>query len=267
MTGIEVWPVVAGCSLALAVLLGGGGTSRRHSSPISPDSFPAVPGVALGGLVVGGIGWWAWPIPGTSVALAVILSCAALPFAALVRRQRRAKAAVVVAERVAETAEVLAAELGVGLPPGHALSNACESWPVLAPVVEAERLGADVPNAWRELSALDGAHQLRQVAAAWEVASRTGGGLAVALMRVAEGVRADRITARTVGAELASARATARLVAGLPVAALVMGTSEDSQPIAFLLTEAVGLVCLAGGLALALLGLWWIETIAAGVER
>jgi tight adherence protein B len=114
---------------------------------------------------------------------------------------------------------------------------------------------------------VEGARELGQIAAAWEVATRTGGGLADAMTRAAESVRADRTTARIVGSELASARATARLVAILPVAALLMGTSEDAQPIAFLLTQPLGLGCLAGGLAFGLAGLWWIESIAAGVAR
>ena len=70
-----------------------------------------------------------------------------------------------------------------------------------------------------------------------------------------------------IASELASARATSRLVAVLPIAALLMGSSEDSHPLEFLLTDPVGLVCLAGGLAFGLTGLWWIEAIAAGVQK
>lgn len=261
------WTLVAGVAAGVAVLL------AAAPSPVRVHSVRASPGhrvlaaATFGGAGVLGLGWWAWPLSGTDVALVVIVAAATLPAVGLVKRHRQAKAAARVAARVAETADLVAAELGVGVPPGQALVNACESWPVLAPVVEAERLGADVPTAWREVSTLRGAHQLQQVGAAWEVAARTGGGLADAMTRVAEAVRADRVTARTIASELASARATARLIAVLPVAALVMGTSQDSQPFVFLVTEPLGLTCLAGGLACGLAGLWWIERIAAGVER
>ena len=201
-------------------------------------------------------------------ALALVLAAAAAGAHGLWRRRCRRRAAEAVATHVQETCELLAGELAAGRPPGQALDRAAATWPPLAPVAEAFRVGADVPAALRDLaSELDGAGDLRMVAAAWQVAHRTGQGLGAAVDRVAESLRAAGSTRRLVAGELASARATARLVAGLPVLALAMGSGAGGDPWGFLLGHPAGLACLAGGLAFGLAGLWWIEAIAAEAER
>ena len=162
-----------------------------------------------------------------------------------------------------EVCDVLAAELGAGRPTGDALATAARHWAPLTPVVEAHHLGADVPDAWRDLAERrPGARDLRLVAAAWEVSHQTGHGLAHALLRTARGIRARRRTQRVVESELSSARATARLVATLPLIALGMGAGAGGSPWAFLLGTPAGIVCLVLGVALIGLGLLWIERIA-----
>ena len=200
--------------------------------------------------------------------LAVVLAGAGAGAAGLWRRRSRRRAAERVAGRVLETCELLAGELAAGRPPGEALERAATAWPPLAPVAEAFRVGADVPSSLRALARdLDGARDLRVVAGAWQVAHRTGQGLASAVDRVAESLRAGPATRRLVGGELGSARPTPRLVAGLPVRALGMGSGAGGDPWGFLLGHPAGLLCLAGGLAFGLAGLWWIEAIAAAAEE
>ena len=197
----------------------------------------------------------------------LVALAAAWALLGLSRRRRRDVQAQERSERVRETCEALAAELAAGRPPGAALDRAADEWALLAPVAEAHRVGADVPAAWRTASEVAGAGDLRLVAAAWQVAHRTGHGLSHAVARVAADLRRARGTRRIVAGELASARATARLVAVLPVAALLMGSGAGGDPVAFLLGHPVGLACLAGGVALAVAGLAWIEALAREAGR
>ena len=182
------------------------------------------------------------------------------------RRRTTALLAQANAGRMAEVCDLLAAELSAGRPPDAALRQAAAAWPVIGPVAEVCRLGGDVPAALREAARAPGADGLRLLAGAWGVAQRTGGGLGAATRRVAESVRRDQATRRVVAGELASARATARLMAGLPIVALLMGSGAGADPWAFLLRTAPGLGCLGAGLAAGLAGLWWIEQIAREVD-
>lgn len=199
------------------------------------------------------------------MALAVIAGAAVAAGLGLWRRRTARAAATAVSGRVLETCRLVGAELAAGRPPGDVLALAAEEWPLLDPVAEAFVLGADVPLALRRVAEVDGARDLRVLAAAWEVAHRSGQGLAMAVAGVAEELQAEHATRRVVESELASARATARLVAALPLVALTMGSGVGGNPWRFLLASPVGLACLAGGLTLVLAGVWWIESIAAGV--
>jgi tight adherence protein B len=183
------------------------------------------------------------------------------------RRRAAARLAVTNASRMAEVCDLLAAELAAGRPPDTALREAATAWPAITSVAEVSRLGGDVTDALREVADREpGAGGLRLLAAAWSVSRRTGGGLGAATRRVAEAVRREEATRRVVAGELASARATARLMAGLPLVALVMGSGAGADPWSFLLGTPVGLGCLAAGLASGFAGLWWIEQIAREVD-
>lgn len=187
--------------------------------------------------------------------------------ARLAADRRRERTARTTRTRVVELCDALQAELAAGQTAGGALDRAAVEWPAIAPVARVATSGGDVPTALRALATDPGAGALRVVAAAWQVAHRTGHGLADTLGRVADDLRAAEQTRRIVGAELSSARATARLLAGLPLLALAMGSGAGADPWRFLLGHPAGLGCLAGGLALAYAGLAWIDALARTIER
>lgn len=201
----------------------------------------------------------------------VVLGLVVLGLAAgalrMVRRARAARIAGRHRTRVVELCDALQAELAAGQSAEQALGRAAEDWPLVGPAARAAATGGDVTAALRDLAAVPGAASLRIVAAAWLVAHRTGHGLADALGRVADDLRAAEQTHRIVAGELASARATARLLAGLPVVALAMGAGAGASPWAFLLGSPAGLACLVTGLGLGYAGLAWVDALATAIDR
>jgi tight adherence protein B len=233
------------------------------STPVRASLVLAVVAVPAAGVVV-----WARPDPRILVLL-VVGAAAMCGGLALLGRRRRRGAARRRQAGLLEACGVLSSELTAGQPPATALARAARVWPGLEPVLRSHDLGADVPDAWRALAGQAGAQDALVLAAAWQVAHRSGRGLGEALARVSDGLRASAATRRVVESELSSARATARLLAVLPLLALVVGGGAvpGSSPTTFLLETPVGLACLGAGLALGFLGLWWIEAIADDVER
>ena len=204
-------------------------------------------------------------VDGRRLALVLIVTGGAGAAGALVRRSRRARAAQRRQVRVVEVCEALVGELRAGQPLVTSLEHCVELWPDFEPVVAAGRLGADVPAALRRLSLLPGAEGLRETAAAWQVSQHSGAGLATALAQVADTARLRQGTLHLVQGELASAQATARLVALLPVASLAMSAGIGGDPWHFLFGTPVGLACLGTGACFAFAGLLWIDRIAVAV--
>lgn len=201
-------------------------------------------------------------LPPGWVALTLVVAPAAWGARLLWQRRAATRLAEENAARVLEVCDLIAAELSAGRPAETALAEAAAAWPALGPVAEVARLGGDVPGALRRAALAPGSGGLRLLAAAWTVAGRTGGGLVAGARRVAESVRREQAARRVVSGELASARATARLMAALPLVALLMGSGAGADPWSFLFLTPLGLGCLSAGLAAAWAGVWWIEQIA-----
>lgn len=267
MSVVLVAALAAGLAAACAMPGPGGPGLRQASRAADAVWLVAVAGatavaiVAVGAdpeVIVRRAGSWLGPALLTAAATPAVVW---LRVRARARRMRLARSA-----EVLEICEELAGDLAAGATATLALRRAADRWPELAGPAAAQRLGTSVPDAWRALATRPGAGDLSVVAAAWEVADRTGAGLADALTAVAAGIRDQQRTRRVVASELASARATARLMAALPLLTLAVG-SGAGDPVGFLLGTPAGLLCAAAGVALALAGVGWIETIASSLER
>lgn len=169
--------------------------------------------------------------------------------------------------QITEIVDTLAAELGAGLMASRALQDLAADLPLLDGAATASRLGGDVAAALRTASRQPGAELLDELAAAWEVSERSGAPLARVLDRLGEGIRDQREAQREIRSGLGPAKATARLMAVLPVFGLALGMSMGARPFDVLLNTVPGSLCLAAGAALACAGVWWVDRIAAGAER
>jgi len=186
-------------------------------------------------------------------------------------RSRRAVVQAREAERGAavEACAALAAELRAGRAPYQALEVAAglalgPSRDTLAAASATAVLGGDVAGVLlRSGDAGAVAGVLRSLAACWTVCAGSGSGLAAAVERLEQGLRAERDQRRALQAELAGPRATAAMLAILPVGGLVLAAGLGADPVRVLLHTPVGWVCLTAGLGLDAVGLAWTSRLVA----
>jgi tight adherence protein B len=158
---------------------------------------------------------------------------------------------------VIEACDVLAAELTAGRPPSAALEGAATVCPDLQVAAAAAKLGGDVPSLLELIVETPGAEGLRALAAAWRVADESGAAFAVITERLADSLRADESIRHQITTGMAGPRATARLLAVLPLFGTALGYALGANPLAFLTQTPPGWLCLALGLALTTTGLHW----------
>lgn len=183
--------------------------------------------------------------------------------------QRRAEGSALAASGLAEA---WAAELRAGRSAGQALRLASADVTdeplrlALTPVVSALALGADPVVGLRRAAAVPGCGLLRLLAAAWLIGASRGSALAAAVERIAASGESDLQHQREVSAELAGPRATARLLAGLPVLAWLLGAGFGAAPWTFLVGTVPGAGVAAVGVALEGAGLAWTNALARAAE-
>jgi tight adherence protein B len=97
----------------------------------------------------------------------------------------------------------------------------------------------------------------QRVSAAVALADETGAPLADVLDRLEADLRAGARARTAALAQAAGAKASAVLLAVLPVAGLAIGFAIGADPLAVLLRTPLGAACLVGAVLLQLAGLGW----------
>lgn len=132
------------------------------------------------------------------------------------------------------------------------------------------RAGLSVPHALEVATAgeREGPDRLRHLtSAAVRLADRTGAPLAELVERIEADARATDRGLAAAAAQAAGARATAWLLAALPIGGIGLGYGIGVDPVAVLLHSTVGGVCAVLAVALQVVGLLWAERLGATPGR
>ncbi|MGH3867958.1 MAG: type II secretion system F family protein [Pseudonocardiaceae bacterium] len=226
--------------------------------------------------------------PGGSLAAAMVTGTAIARW----RAGRESRAAATAATGLSDALGVLVAELRAGAHPGDAVRAAADTHtdrpPTVSPmaspttfpnvstdvptdvvralsaVAAAASLGGDVPAVLRSAGPAPLRSWLGRLADAWSLADRYG----IPLADLLEAVRSDtehRVRfAAEVQARLAGPRATASVLAGLPLLGLALGHAVGADPLRVLCETPVGQVLLVIGTGLACAGMQWSARLVSG---
>ncbi|GGH43349.1 type II secretion system F family protein [Microbacterium album] len=177
----------------------------------------------------------------TALRLAVLLQAGATPAAAW---RHLADSGDPAAARIAQSA-------AAGTPLAAAIAAYAEEKPPATGPRAARRPDGE---AWRDL------------AAAWEVATTVGAPLADCLRSLSSALRDAEEARDDVRIALAEPAGTARLMAWLPLAGLLIGVGLGFDVLGVLFTTPLGIVCLAVGCGLLLLARAWTARLVRAAQ-
>lgn len=255
---LTLWP---GPDALIRWRLGDPTVTGIHRPP-RPNRFVRLVAVAAGSAVVIGVGG---PLHRLIVGVTAVGVLGAAWHFRRIRRERTRRDRL--RADMAEAIDALTSELESGILATRALTSVASDWPILSSAASASRLGGDVAAALRNAADRPGAEALDRLAAAWEISERTGAAQADVLDRMGRSLRDERDLQREITAGLGPSRATARLLAALPVLGLALGSGVRGESLHVLFGTLIGSLCLAAGVFLACAGLAWVEHIASAAER
>lgn len=203
----------------------------------------------------------------TVLSLAAVGATAGLRY----RRRRRLRHATHEGHSLEIALDVLVGELRAGSHPVRAFGVAADETAgavadSLRSVAARARLGADVAAglaAAARSSALPG--HWDRLALCWRLASDHGLGIATLMRAAQRDIAARQRFSAQVSSSMAGARATASILAGLPVLGVLLGQLIGARPLGFLLGGHAGGWLLLVGSTLACGGLLWSDRIADGI--
>ena len=262
-------PALACVALALAaaaVPASPGRARLRHldGRPGSTARRPRLPGAAaigvgvLAGLLALG------PAGGIAGAIAAVL------WHRRRLRSRASRTATAMATELADALGRITEELQAGAHPVAALGGTAADGPLaralLAPAATAATLGDGVPAALAAEAARrpEVAGDLSRIAHSWALADRHGVPPVELLVAVHADIRWRLTHAGRVRAQLAGPRATAAVLAALPVLGIALGELVGAGPLAVLRAGALGQLLVVVGVGLAAAGTAWTDRILRG---
>lgn len=219
---------------------------------------------------------WVAVVPAAAAAAAALVASPALACMSVIaglviwmrrRRRQRERRRRAEGQAMAGALEVLIGELRVGAHPARAFTIAASEsegavGASLGAVATRALLGADVASGLRAMAAGSSVPAYwDRLAACWRLAAEHGLAMST-LIQAAHGDIVDRQRfADRIRAALAGARATAAILAGLPVIGVLLGELIGAHPIRFLLDDRVGGWLLVVGGSLVCAGVVWSDHI------
>lgn len=232
---------------------------ERRVSTVPPWLVPSCTALVASGAV-----WWlggAWAVGAAAVV-------AGTGWSRLRRRLERDRRATEL-HWLATGIEVIIGELRVGSHPATASAVAAEECGGIASAAlrgaaSRSRLGGRAADGIAASdSVLDA--ELGRLAAAWRVADEHGLALAELLDAVRDDMLGRRRFRERTEASLAGARATALVLAGLPILGVALGQLMGANPLEILLGGGMGGILLCIGTTLGCAGLLWTDAITGKV--